>query len=138
MASKHVTVWKALKAYLESMPDIPQVAYGGASFDPPSDGAQYLIVDDVRFDAQRKYLGTSAPTWQTGSLMIGVMIPLIWDDIQSAEYAGKIADYFEQDTKMTHDGITVSVSRQPTVSGAGYRDGNMFRIPLVIPWEGWV
>lgn len=138
MPSKHAKIWKALKTHLEAYPSLPPVAYGGQSFDPPVDGGPYLIVDDVRFDAQRKYQNTDAPTWQTGNLTIGVMVPLSYDDLQTAEYAGSIADYFAQDTPMTYGDVTVKVSRTPTVSGAGYRDDGYFRVPLVIPWEGFV
>lgn len=138
MPSKHAKVWKALKDYLEGYPDIPMIAYGGQSFTPPDDGDAYLIVDDVRFDAQRKYHNTDAPTWQTGNLAINVMVPLWYDTLQSAEYVGRIADYFSQDTPMTYSDVTIKVSQQPTVSGAGYRDGGYFRVPLLVRWEGWV
>lgn len=137
MPSKHATVWKALKSHLEAYPALPFVAYGGQSFDPP-DNAPYLIVDDVRFDAQRKYHETDAATWQTGTLSINVMCLLQWTDLQAAEYVGKLADYFAQDSAMSYGGVTVRVSRQPTVSGAGYRDGDRFRVPLLVAWEGWV
>lgn len=136
MPSKHATIWKALKDHLEAYPALPFVAYGGQSFEPP-DNAPYLIVDDVRFDAQRKYQNTDAPTWQTGTLSIGVMCLLQWDDMQTAEYAGRIADYFAQDSVMMYDGVTLRVSRQPTVSGAGYRDGDRFRVPILVAWEGF-
>lgn len=138
MASKQAKVWKALKTYLEAYQSLPLVAYGGQSFTPPSDGGVYFIVDDLRFGSDRKYQNTSAPTWQTGSLVVHCMVPLEWDDLQSAEYAGQVADYFAQDTAMTFDGVTIKVSRQPTVEGVGMRDGDMFRIPILIPWEGWV
>lgn len=136
MASKHAKIWKAIKTYLEAYPSLPPVRYGGGSFDPPS-GA-YFIVDDVRFDGRRIYTETAGQNWHTGDLIIGVMVPLQWTDLQSANYAGEIADYFVQDTPMTYDGVEVRVARQPTVSGAGYRDGDRFRIPVIVPWEGFV
>lgn len=139
MPSNHAKIWKALKTYLEGYPTLPMVAYGGQSFDPPvSAETPYMIVDDVRFDAQRKYLGTNAPAWQTGNLAVHVMVPLSYDDIQSAECVGKIADYFVQDTPMTYDDITIKVSRPATVSGAGYRDVGYFRVPILVSWEGWI
>jgi hypothetical protein len=112
------------------------VAYGGESFDPP-DGP-YLIADDVRLNGIRRYQASDSENWQTGDLIIGVMVPLNWTDMQSAEYAGRIADYFAQDLLMAYDGVELRVARNPVVSGAGYRDGNRFRIPVVVPWEGWV
>ena len=113
------------------------VTYGGESFTPPSDGmTPYLIVDDLRFDAVRLYSDAQENS-QSGNPVINVMVPIMWSDLQSAEYAGAIADYFAQDAKMEYGGASLMVSRQSTVSGAGYRDGDMFRIPVVVPWEGY-
>ena len=141
MASNHAKIWKALKSHLELYPDLPFVAYGGEPFTPPSTNGvtePYFIVDDVRFDGERKYQGTPSRIWHTGVLSISIMIPLHWDDLQSSEYAGAIADYFTQDDAMTFEDVTVKVSRTPTISGAGFRDGDMFRIPVLVPWEGFV
>ena len=137
MPSRHAKIWKAIKTYLELYPSLPMVAYGGEGFTPPDDSlTPYLIVDDLRFDAVRLY-SDAQENWQSGNLVINVMVPIPWSDLQSAEYAGAIADYFAQDTKMEYDGASVMVSRQPTVSGAGYRDGDMFRIPVIVPWAGY-
>ena len=137
MPSKNHGVFMALKTYLESYPDIPDVVYGGDTFTPPTSGDQklpFLIVDDVRFDPSRIYHDSDGPNWHTGNLAIGVMIPLYWSAEQKAQYAGAIADYFAQDTQMG----PVSVSRDPTVNGTGYRDNDMTRIPILVPWEGFV
>ena len=141
MPSKHAKVWKALKDHLEAYPDIPPVKYGGQSFDPPSTGGvadPYFIVDDVRLEGRRIFQDTDTKNWHSGNLAVGVMCPLWWDDLQTAEYAGRLADYFSQDTTMTYSDVTVKVAKQPTVSTAGYRDGDMFRLPVLVEWEGFV
>lgn len=136
MASRHAKIWKALKTKLEAFPSLPaNVVYGGQSFDNPDPLLPYMIVDDVRFDPQRIYW--NGEEWHTGSLAVHCMVPLDWDDLQSAEYAGALADYFATDDEMTFDGITVRVARQPAVSSAGFRDGSHFRLPVLIMWEGW-
>lgn len=140
MPSKHVTIWAAIKSYLKLYPSLPMVAYGGESFDPPHTNGiadPYFIVDDLRFDPVRKYQNSSGQNWHTGNLVIGVMCPLEWTDYQKGEYAGRVADYFEQDTAMSYGTVTMRVSRQAAVSNVGYRDGDMFRIPVMVPWEGW-
>ena len=141
MPSKNASIWAAVKNFLEAYPNLPAVYYGGQSFDPPLDGAlvePYIIVDDVRFDGQRKYHGSGDANWHSGELSINTMTPLSWGDLQHAEFIGDIADYFAQDSKMTYGDVTVKVSRNPTVSGAGYRNVDMWRQVVMVPWEGFV
>lgn len=136
MASRHAKIWKALKDHLEAYPDLPStVVYGGQSFDNPDPLVPYMIVDDVRFDPERKYW--AGKEWHTGSLAVHCMVPLQWDDLQSAEYAGSLCDYFEVDAVMSYDDTSLRVSKQPAVSGAGYRDGSHYRLPCLIMWEAW-
>lgn len=136
MASRHAKIWKALKDHLEAYPGLPtDVVYGGQSFDEPNPLVPYMIVDDVRFDPGRRYW--RGVEWHTGSLAVHCMVPLQWDDLQSAEFAGSLADYFEPDAVMAYDDMSVRVAKQPAVSGAGYRDGSHFRLPVLVYWEGW-
>ena len=137
MASKDAEIWAAVRNYLEAYPDLPtDVVYPGESFDNPDPQTPYLIIDDIRYDPLRRYY--SGSNWRTGSLMIMVMVPLQWTYAQRVEYAGKIADYFAQDAAMSFGGVSLQVSQQPGLSGAGYRDGSHFRVPMDIRWEGSV
>ena len=136
MASRHAKIWKALKDHLEDYPGLPaNVVYDGQPFDDPSPTLPYMIVDDVRFDPSRLYW--EGVEWHTGSLAVHCMVPLKWDDVQSAEFAGALCDYFTPDAVMEYDGVSVRVAKQPAVSGAGYRDGSHFRLPCLVYWEGW-
>lgn len=138
MPSKHANIWKALKTHLEDYPYRPDmIAYAGNSFIPPSSTEPYWIVDDLRFEPVRMYQGTAASNWHEGSLMVHVMAVIEWSDLAKAEYAGALCDYFHQDTTMFYGGSRVRVSSQPYVSQAGYRDGDHFRMPVNIRWEGW-
>ena len=137
MASRDAEIWAAVRNYLEAYPDLPaDVVYPGEEFDDVDPLMPYLIVEDLRFDPLRRYYTGS--NWRTGSLMIMVMCPLKWTYAQRLEYAGGIADYFEQDAVMTFGDVAMRVSQQPTLSGAGYRDGSHFRVPLDCKWEGEV
>jgi hypothetical protein len=138
MPSNNARIYAALKGFLDAYPDVPFVAYGGTSFDPPDDGSEYLIVDDVRFENLRKYQGSTAPDWETGNFAIHTMTPLWWSDLQHAEYIGRIQDYFAKDTPISYDGLTVKVGKKPSINNAGFRDGGMWRQTLMIPWEGMV
>ena len=137
MASKDAEIWAAVRNYLEAYPDLPaDVVYPGEGFDNPDPTVPYLIIDDIRYDPLRRYY--SGSNWRTGSLMIMVMVPLQWAYTQRVEYAGKIADYFAQDAVMTFGSVSLQVAQQPGLSGAGYRDGSHFRVPMDIRWEGSV
>lgn len=137
MASKDAEIWAAVRDFLLAYPDLPaDVVQPGDTFSDVDPLSPYLIIDDVRFDPLRRYYTGS--NWRTGSLMIMVMVPLQWTYSQRVEYAGKIADYFAQDAVMSFGDVLLNVSQQPTVSGAGYRDGSHFRVPLDIRWEGEV
>ena len=137
MASNDAKIWVAVRNYLETYPGLPSdVVYPGESFNNPDPTVPYLIIDDIRYDPLRRYYTGS--NWRTGSLMIMVMLPLEWTYAQRIEYAGKIADHFAQDTVMIYDDLSLRVAQQPTLSGAGYRDGSHFRVPLDVRWEGEV
>lgn len=139
MPSKHAKIWAALKNHLELYPNKPSyISYPSESFTPPTDAVTpYWIVEDLRFDPLRIYYGSDCANWMTGSLFVNCMVPLNWTNTQSAEYAGALADYFKQDTPMGYDDIEVKVSNQPLISSAGYRDGDRWRVPVSIGWEGW-
>lgn len=137
MASRDAEIWAAVRDFLEDYPSLPAtVVYPGETFDDPDPLTPYLIVEDLRYDPLRVYW--QGPNWRTGSLMIMVMAPLQWAYAQQIEYAGRIADYFAQDSVMSFGDVTLRVAQQPTLSGAGYRDGSHFRVPLDVRWEGEV
>lgn len=140
MPSKHAKIWAALKKHLELYPSKPTyIAYPNEGFNPPTDAiTPYWIVESLQFDPLRLFYGSDCANWLTGSLFVNCMVPLHWDSLQSAEYAGALADYFKQDTRMVYDDIEVSVSNHPLISSAGYRDGSRWRVPVSISWEGWV
>lgn len=137
MASRDAEIWAAVRNYLEAYPDLPaDVVYPGETFDDVDPVTPYLIVEDLRFDPLRRYY--TGANWRTGSLMIMVMVPLQWTYAQRIEYAGRIADYFSEDAVMSFGDVELRVAQQPTLSGAGYRDGSHFRVPLDVRWEGEV
>ena len=138
MASKLAEIWAAVRNHLEAYPDIPAtVVYGGETFNDPDPLVPYLIIDDVRNVTERNYWDSDR-NWNTGILMVHCMVPLQWTYTQSIEYAGSIGDYFGEDTVMAFGDVSLQVAQQPTLSGAGYRDGSHYRMPLMVPWEGRV
>lgn len=137
MASRDAKIWLAVRNYLQAYPDLPaSVVFPGDSFDDVDPLVPYIIVDDMRFDPLRRYYTGS--NWRTGALMVHCMIPLSWTYAQRIEYAGGVADYFDQDAIMQYDDVLLRVAQQPTLSGAGYRDGSHFRLPIDVRWEGEV
>ena len=140
MPSRYENIWTALKNHLEAYPNKPSyIAYPGESFDPPTDAVTpYWIVEALNFDPLRVYYGSDCPNWQTGSLIINCMCVLQWSSTDNATWAGELADYFKQDTPMISDGLEIRVSNQPLISSAGFRDGSRWRLPVSIPFEGWV
>lgn len=135
MASRDAEIWAAVRDYLEGYTALPStVVYPGDSYNDVNVLSPYLIVDDLRYDPQRIYW--KGANWRTGSLIVMCMLPLEWTYAQKIEYAGRLADYFAEDTFMTFGSVSLRVSKQPTISGAGYRDGSHFRLPVDIRWEG--
>lgn len=137
MASRDAEIWVAVRDYFNDYPDIPSdVVYPGDTFDDVDPLTPYIILDDLRYDPQRVYW--QGANWRTGSLMIMVMVPLQWTYTQRIEYAGKITDYFAEDSVMQFGDVTLRVAQQPTLSQAGYRDGSHYRLPVRVDWEGFV
>lgn len=137
MASKDAEIWVAVRDFFNAYPDLPSnVVYPGDTFDGVDPVIPYIILDDLRYDPQRVYW--QGANWRTGSLMVMVMLPIPWTYPQKLEYAGKIADYFAEDSVMSYGDVTLRVAQQPTLSQAGYRDGSHFRMPVDVRWEGFV
>ena len=134
MARNNANIWNGIKTFLEAYTAAPAlIKYGGDSFDPPGPNVPYWIVDYIPALPERLYYAGDDPHWNTGTVVVGCMIPIVWTDLQTQEYAGAIADYFAPDTEM---GL-VRVGGQPMVS-SGFRDGDRFRVPVVVSWEGFV
>lgn len=137
LASKDTKIWYALSGHLEGYPEKPDGIFyiSGETSDLEPDSLHW-IVDDLRFNPNRPYWGEES--WRVGKMVIHVMVPLFYNKAQLTEACGKVAEYFSSDTQMTFEDVTLTVPYDPTIIMPGYRDGSHTRVPISIPWEGFV
>jgi len=137
--NRDLEIWLAFRSYLDAMPDVPFYATPLETFDPPVIGGlpqPYFIMTDVRFDNVRRFIDHADGNWRTGVMNIAVMTPVTWNYEQSLQYAGRIAEYFIEDTRLDYGDARLRVGKTPQVVNNSYRDGGMNRTPVNVFWEG--
>lgn len=136
MPSNDAKIYKALIDQLKAYPDLPDVVEGGEAYDP-NPKTPHLIVDDLRFDNVRPYVGQGRHL-NRGALMIGVMCPKSWTYMQSLEYAGDVVDFFAAGVTMEYDGVKIRTDKNAQVINAAYMDETHYRVPIQCLWVGMV
>lgn len=136
MPSTDAKIYKALIDHLDVKGYPYDLVEPGGKYDP-APGTPYAMLDDLRFDFTRLYVG-SGRNKSRGSLMVTVMTPLNWTYLERIEAAGLFADYFPASTYMTYDDIEILTTKDAQVVNSGYIDGTHFRQTVSCPWEGLV
>lgn len=109
-----------------------RIAWPNENFTP--DGKKFLVVDHLPNQPDRPFLASDEPHFRQGILQVTVKGPLGEKAINFTEVAGLIAAHFPADLPMRRNGVTVKVSRAPTIA-TGLVDGPHWSVPVSINYE---
>jgi hypothetical protein len=123
-------IWIALRDHLEDMPGGMQIVMPDETY-PANASTAFIVVTDVRFGNERRYMGSAADDVHTGQLDLAVMCPLAWSHAQAMGVAGIIREHFSKDLRL---GGLVELIKAADVSTA-YRDGAYKRVPVAVSWR---
>jgi hypothetical protein len=123
-------IYEALKARIASMPGGYAIVYPGQVY-PTNVTLPFILVTDVHFGNDRRYLGSDADDWHTGDFMLDAMVPISWTHTQLLGVAGDIRAWFTKDLLL---GDLVRIEKTPAVTVA-YRDGGFMRLPVAVNWR---
>jgi len=133
---KQAKIWAALKSHLDTITGYT-IHYNLDAAITPDVTAPYIIVQDLRQEPERQYIGNGAGNYYRGSLEIGVMVPIDgWTYPQGLQYAAGFAAEFPEGLVMTYENMRLQVSKEPHILGVAYRDGAFSRYPVSVQWEG--
>ncbi len=127
-------IWLALKGHMDDWtqtpiyysPDVPQT---------PGTTSPYVIVTDLRLDADTRYVQGNAPDEYRGILNIAVMVPMDRTTAQAIGMAGRVADHWPKASWHEYDYVRVQVMKRPRVIGAAYVDHGMMRYQVQVEWR---
>lgn len=108
------------------------IAWPNVSYSPPTTG--YIRVTHVPNIARRLFLGSTDPHQRLGLLQVDAFTPLNKGASAATEIAGKVAEHFPADLKMTSGTVTVRVTKAPDVSQAIADDAFWF-VPVTVSYE---
>ena len=123
-------IYESLRARIASMPGGYAIVYPGQVY-PTNVTTPFILVTDVHFGNDRRYLGSDADDWHTGDFMLDIITPLSWTHTQVLGIAGIIRAWFTKDLVL---GGLVRIEKIPAVTVA-YRDGGFMRLPVVVNWR---
>jgi len=95
----------------------------------------YVIVTDVRLDADTRFVGSGDVDEYRGVLNIAVMAPMGWTYAQGAGVASKVCDWFGKGAAYTYDDCTVRIMARPKIVGTPYQDTGRMRYPVNVRWR---
>lgn len=109
------------------------VAFPGEPFYPRN---AYIRFGEVYSDPLRITVDDGRPYLRTGFLML-TFVGKVIIGIRSEDYtrmAGRIAQHFQDNVKIRHEGVCVSIYNAPTFLTAYETDG-YWNVPIRIPWR---
>lgn len=109
-----------------------RIAWPNEDFEP--NGQTYLVVDHMPNQTDRLFLGSNDPQRRQGILQITVRGKLSERAIVFTEIAGQVAAHFPTDLPMRREGITVKVTKAPSIAPA-LVDGPNWSVPVSINYE---
>lgn len=127
-------IFLALRSHLAGWTECP-VYYSPDAPQSPDVSEPYLVVTDMRMDADTRFAGNDDPDEYRGVLNVAVMAPIGWQYSQGAGLASEVCDYFGKGLAMTYDDCTVKVMARPKIMGAPYQDAGRMRFPVNVRWR---
>jgi len=137
MPSIETSIWLALRARIEALtlsPALP-IAWPNESFTPPSSG--YLRVTWIPNINRRLFLGSADAHQRLSLLQVDVFAKKNQNVAVALEIAGKVAQHFPADLRMTAQGITCRVIKAPDVAQP-LPDDAFLMVPVTIAIEAFI
>jgi len=131
------SILQALFARVSSLvlsPALP-VAWPNVTFVPPAN-QKFLRVQFVPNINNRVLIDSDGPHQRLGLLQISVQWPKGLGEAQPRELAGKVAEHFPTDLRLTADGLQVRVTKAADVADLIVEDARI-QIPVMVAWECW-
>lgn len=146
MPSIETAIWLALRGRVQSLvltPTLP-IAWPNEKFDPPqvaNKPGPYLRVTHLPNQTDRIFIGSNDPHRYQGILQISLFSALNQSPSTPAlvvEQAGQIAAHFPTDLRLTHSGVTVRITRRPSIA-QGIRDdaSNRWHTPISVSYQAF-
>lgn len=131
MTDIYQTIESALDNRLESIPDIPTIAYENVGFDRGSveTFVEPVFSPTIREPATR---GTSFQTYYQGLYRLEVNTQLNIGKGLANKIASDIITSFEANTDISYGGEVISI--RYAEKEAGYRNDNFWTLPVNIGW----
>ncbi|KKC39507.1 hypothetical protein WH87_04745 [Devosia epidermidihirudinis] len=135
-------IWAALKARVETLPAaiMPQssIAYPKVAFTKPTIGGKpspYIEVRHLPNQAQRLFINNGAHR-RPGILQLSLYVPNAgsWTNEQTLGQAGRIAEHFPMDLKLSAHDVTVRISKAPDIA-QGFADGAYWMTPISVSFD---
>lgn len=119
-------------ASLSLTPSLP-ISWPNVSFSMPPDRKALRVVF-VPNTATRRALGSDGAHQYLGLLQVSVHWPSGQGETAPRAIASDVADHFPPDLKLTSGGVTVRITKRPTVEDLMVGDDGV-QIPVMIDWE---
>lgn len=127
-------IYLALLTRLQSMSGALTLVQPGETY-PTSADAAFIVVQDVRFEPESRYIGGTTDNENRGLFSLAVMTPLSWNHSQTLGIAGLVRAHFPKSTRYTQDDVTVEILETPSYVGNAERDEAWNRLPVNIRWR---
>lgn len=133
----NTSIWLALKSHIETIPLGFPIAWPGMTFELPHEKDSikpYIRAGRVNATPTRQVIDNGKPYTRTGILILTLVHPLGQTTSVFDEYAGVIAEHFNDSATMRYGSVCVTIPEYPQVV-EGYEDGGYYNIPIRIPWR---
>lgn len=127
-------IFLALRSHLAGWTECP-VYYSPDAPQSPNVSEPYLVVTDMRMDADTRFAGNDDPDEYRGVLNIAVMVPVGWTYAEGLGLAASVSDWFPKGAAFAYDDCTVKIMARPKIVGAPYQDDGRMRYPVNVRWR---
>ena len=127
-------IFTALITRLGTMTGGYDIVEPGETYPTAADEA-FIVVQDVRFEPDPRYVGGTSPDEHRGIFSLSVMTPLAWSHSQTLGIAGLIRDHFPKTLKLTYSDVNVEILRTPFIDGNTMRDESWNRCNVMVRWR---
>jgi len=103
----------------------------------PTNGETYLAVDHLPNRSQRLFIGSGDPHLRQGILQITIRGPQNHNAINLTQIAGKVAEHFPTDLRLTSGNVQVRVSKAPDIAPA-FKDDPHWVVPVTVSYENFI
>ncbi len=118
-------------AALSFSPALP-VAWPNNAFQRPSTG--YLRVTHIPNTSRRLFISSTGPHQRRGILQIDVFMPLNGGATKATKIAGRIAEHFPTDLRLSKDGLSVRITQAPDIA-QGFSDETHWQAPVTVSYD---